>query len=109
MGGDVILFGLRVIQLEDAFAGLPQAIDLLDLADQALEDHPVALQQPLLSLYHQVVYDRRLGLPQAIDAAVALDKGDDRPGQVIMNDVVTLVVQVDALGGDVSGQQQPDW
>src|SRR5699024_11204058 len=47
-------------------------------------------------------------LAVAVDAAVALFDADQRPRQVVVHDVVALAVQVDALGGDVAGDQDTD-
>ena len=46
-------------------------------------------------------------LPVAVDAAVALLDADQAPRDVVVDQVVALLVQVDALGGDVAGEQQP--
>ena len=44
-------------------------------------------------------------LPVAVDPAVALLDADQRPRQVVVDQVVALAVQVDALGGHVAGEQ----
>ena len=51
---------------------------------------------------------RRVLLPVAVDAAVALLDADQAPRDVVVDQVVALRVQVDALGGDVAGDQDPD-
>ena len=47
-------------------------------------------------------------LAVAVDAAVALLDADQRPGQVVVDQVVALPVHVHALGGDVAGEQDAD-
>src|SRR5205823_631831 len=43
------------------------------------------------------------------DATVALLDADEAPRDVDMHQVVALLVQVDALAGDITGDQHPDW
>src|SRR5690606_29219276 len=52
--------------------------------------------------------DRGLALAVAVDAAVALFDADQRPRDVVVDQVVALGVQVHALGGDVAGDQDAD-
>ena len=47
-------------------------------------------------------------LAVAVDAAVALLDADERPRDVEVDEVVALAVQVDALGGDVAGDEDAD-
>ena len=56
----------------------------------------------------QIVDHRRLLLAVAVNAAVPLLQGDQRPGDVEMDHQVAVVVQVHALGGDVRRQQDAD-
>ena len=51
---------------------------------------------------------RRVLLPVAVDAAVALLDADEAPRDVVVDQLVALRVQVDALGGDVAGDQHAD-
>ena len=51
---------------------------------------------------------RAVLLAVAVDAAVALLDADQAPRDVEVDQVVALQVQVDALGGDVAGDQDPD-
>ncbi len=45
-------------------------------------------------------------LSEAVDAAVALFEGDDRPGDVVVDQVVAVVVQVDALRAGIGSEEQ---
>jgi hypothetical protein len=49
----------------------------------------------------------RVLLAVAVDAAVALLDGDERPRQVEVDEVVALAVEVDALRRHVAGEQEP--
>ena len=44
-------------------------------------------------------------LPVTVDPAVALLDADQRPGQVVVDEVVALAVHVHALGGHIAGEQ----
>ena len=46
-------------------------------------------------------------LPVAVDPAVALLDPDQRPRQVVVDEVVALAVHVHPLGGHVAGEQDP--
>ena len=48
---------------------------------------------------------RLVGLAVAVDTAVALLDADQRPRHVVVDQLVALAVQVDALGGHVTGEQ----
>ena len=49
-----------------------------------------------------------VALPVAVDAPVALLEADKGPGDVVVHEQVALLVQVEALGGHVRGQEHPD-
>ena len=51
----------------------------------------------------------RVGLPVAVDAAVALLDADERPRDVEVDEVVAQGVQVHALGGDIAGDKHAQW
>ena len=48
---------------------------------------------------------RRGRLAVAVDATVALLDADERPGDVVVDEVVTLGVEIDAFRGDVAGDE----
>ena len=58
-----------------------------------------------LPVRDQVDDVRRVLLAVAVDAAVALFQGDQRPGDVEVDEVVAEEVQVHAFAGHVGGQQ----
>ena len=47
-------------------------------------------------------------LPVSVDAAIALLDPDQTPRDVEVNEFVALLVQVDSLAGDVTGDQYAD-
>ena len=77
--------------------------------DQSGQDADVA-GEPLASTgsSSRVVISRAVLLAVAVDAAVALLDADQAPRDVVVDQVVALRVQVDALGGDVAGDEHPD-
>ena len=56
----------------------------------------------------RVVICGRVPLAVAVDATVALLDADERPGDVEVDEVVALEVQVDTLGGDIAGDEDAD-
>ena len=52
-----------------------------------------------------MVISRTVPLAVAVDAAVALLDADQAPRDVVVDQLVALQVQVDALGGDVAGDR----
>ena len=58
------------------------------------------------TLGEQVVDDGGVRLSVAVDTAVALVQRDDAPGQVVVDHAVAEVVQVNALGSGVAGQEE---
>ena len=74
---------------------------LLVLLHQDFQDARVPPDCRIGALGHQVD-DLRFGdLTVAIHAPISLLKDHQRPGQVEVNQTVALVMQVDALGGDI--------
>ncbi len=51
---------------------------------------------------------RGMPLPEPVDAPVALFDPDQAPRNVEVDQLVTVGMQVDALGGDVASHQDPD-
>ncbi|EGG27494.1 hypothetical protein PA08_0761 [Cutibacterium modestum P08] len=51
---------------------------------------------------------RGVTLAVSVDAAIALLNADEAPGDVEVDEFVALLVQVDALAGDVTGDQHAD-
>ena len=102
---DVFLFGFRIVQLQNRFALLASSIDLFDFVISRSKMDSSPSSRPLASFDHHVLQDAIFSLAKAIDPAVALDQGDDRPWEVVVNDVVTFVVQVDAFGSNIGGDQ----
>ena len=81
------------------------SFSLLDQPGQ----HPQVAGEPLAGRVEQQRGDpRRVLLPVPVDAAVALLDPDQAPRDVVVDQLVALGVQVDALGGDVAGDQHPD-
>ncbi len=81
---------------------------LLVLLDEELEDARVALDLLARAVGHEVDDLRRLLLPVAVDPAVALLEHHERPRHVEVDHPVREVVEVDPLGGDVGGEEEPD-
>ncbi len=52
---------------------------------------------------------RRLLLAETVDATVALLQRDQRPGQIEVDQVVALAVQVHTLRRHVTSEQDPYW
>ena len=46
-------------------------------------------------------------LTEAVDAAIALGEADERPGHVVVDEIVALVVKIDAFRGGVRTEQHP--
>ena len=80
------------------------AIDRLGLLDDPAEDRVL-----LAVLVEEVAaIDRRRRLELAVDAAVALLEPGRVPGDVVVEEVGAVLLEVQALAGRVGGEQDPD-
>ena len=61
------------------------------------------------SLDQQVADHWLLVLAKTIDATIALDQRDNRPWNVVVDDIVAFMVQVDTFTGNVCGNQHAQW
>ena len=93
----------RVTALDAAEA----AVRLLLPVQQLLGDGAVVLGAVGLGGEDQRAELRLVLLAVAVDPAVALLDPDQAPRHVVVDQVVALAVQVDALGGHVAGEQHP--
>ena len=79
----------------------------LELAGQQLGQHPgVATDPSVVGAHDQRPNIGGVLLAVAVDSAVPLLDRDERPGEIEVDQVVTLPMQVDAFGCHVAGQQQ---
>ena len=105
---DVGLLGLGVLEAEQRADIAEVLVGLVLLLDQALQ-HPQIAAELIVGGDREEVVDLRLaGLAVAVDPAVALLQGDQRPGDVEVDQAVAVVVEVDPLGGRVRGEEHPD-
>ena len=105
LGDPLLLVDVVHVHEHGRIADVP--VCLLVLLHQDFEDARVAPNRRIGALGHQVDDPRRGGLAVAIHPAVSLLEDHQRPGQVEVNQAVALVMQVDALGGDIRADQEP--
>ena len=75
------------------------------LVEQARDDADVAAEAVVGGRQGEGDDPRRVLLAVAVDAPVALLDADQAPRDVDVDEVVAALVQVDALAGDVAGDQ----
>ena len=85
-----------------------RGVGLVLLVDQAAQHPQVARERLGVGVEQQRGDLRRVPLAVPVDAPVALLDPDQAPRDVEVDQLVALGVQVDALGGDVAGDQDPD-
>ena len=76
--------------------------DLVDLADDPVEEREVLVERG-----REVERGDVAGLPVPVDAAVALLHAHRVPGDLPVQHVPAGALQVEPLGGDVGGDEQP--
>src|SRR5699024_9171636 len=100
----------------DRFSGTLDPVRLFLSLEEFGPDQPV-VQRPgfarlrVLAPFHIAGKDEsaKLGgrlLAVSVDPAVALLDADQRPGQVVVDELVALLMQIDAFGGDVTGEEK---
>ena len=91
----------------DALGGAEAVVRLFLAVQQLLGDGGVVLGAVGLGGEDQRGELGLVFLPVAVDPAVALLDADQRPRQVVVDEVVARAVHVHALGGHVSGEEDP--
>jgi hypothetical protein len=99
-----LLLGVGVVKPKQGPRIPELALDLTLLLDQPVDDPLVGRLRACAR--DEVAKVRGLALAEAIDAPVALGKADDRPGHVVVKEVVALVMEVHAFGGGVRAEQE---
>ena len=94
----------REVPLDDLAEAAQLALDRLRLADQRPQD---AVLDPL-EVDEVVAVDLGAGLELAVDPAVALLHPARVPGDVDVEEVVAMRLEVQALAGRVGGDQDAD-
>ena len=95
---------LDQVLVEDRAEPAQLAIDGLGLLDDAAEDRvllPVLVEEV-------AAIDRRRRLKFAVDSAVALFEPGRVPGNVVVEQVEAVTLEIQALAGRVGRQQDPD-
>jgi len=116
---EAVLLGLGAVQASDRLGG-PFNLVRFRLASQQFLAYQAIVEGPRLAAAwigapRQVAgEDQRpeLGLvflAVAVDAAVALLDADQGPRKVVVDQQMALLVQVDAFGRDVAGEQDAHW
>ena len=106
--GDDLLLGRGAVGVHEPGDVAEGAHGLGLLVDEALDDAQVAPQGLGAGRGEQVADDGGGILAEAVDAAVALLEGDERPGHVVVHEVVAGVVQVEPLAGSIGAEEQAD-
>lgn len=100
---DGVFLGAGVVEPHDRGGVAQGAVGSVLLLDEAGDHAHVAGDFRVGWCVDEVADLGWVELAVAVDAAVALLQGDERPGQVEVDEVVALLVEVDAFGGDVRG------
>ena len=102
------LFLIRAEDLRDAASVTEGLMDLNFLVHEQFEDTEVVLNVLIGCLLDEVMDVRGLLLAVTVDTAVALLKGDERPGKVVVEHPVAEVVQVHTLRTGIRADEQPN-
>jgi hypothetical protein len=106
--GHGLFLGLCLTQSHEGGGVADILVGLGFFLNQHLQDPEVGGHVGLGGGQGQVVDAGDLLLAVAVDAAVALLQGDQGPGHVEVDQVVAVVVEVDALAGCIPCDQGPD-
>jgi len=105
--GHFLRFGFFVVQAHE-HGGITDVVgSLFVLFDQNFQIAQIAPNSLIIRLGIKVADHGRAGLAIAVHTAVALLKNHQRPGNVEVNQPVCLIVQVEALGGHIRCNEQP--
>ncbi len=105
---DALLLGRGIVQLHQPANVAKVVVSPVLLLDEHLENAKVPTNLGVHRRAQQVVNLRLVLLAIPVDAPVALLERNERPRDVEVHHAVTEVVQVDALGGSVRSEQDPN-
>ena len=83
-------------------------MDAFGFFDELVINEEVAAESRVGGFGAEVVNDGAVALSVAVDASIALFDGGWRPRNIEVDEVMAGIVEVDAFGCNIGGQQQPD-
>ena len=84
-------------------------MDTFGFFDELVIDEEVAAEFRVSGFGAEVVDDWAVALSVTVDASIALFDGGWRPGNIEVDEVMASIVEVDAFGCHIGGQQQADF
>ena len=100
------LLCVDIIDLHHTTSITERIINFVFLSPEFLQDVQVIANVFVLRVRYQIVDIRSASLTVAVNTTVALFQCDERPGEIIIEHPVTVVVQVHALGASIATDEQ---
>ena len=100
------LLCVDIIDLHHATSIAQGVIHFVFLGPEFLQDVQVIANVLVLRVRYQIVDIRSASLAIAVNTTVSLFQCDERPGEIVIEHPVTVVVQVHALGASITTDEQ---